>query len=249
MRLTQQEPDSGNILIVDDTPANLRLLADILAKQGHEIRPATNGNHALLAARTEPPDLILLDIRMPGMSGYDVCSELKDDPRTRNIPVIFISALDDVADKIKGFSLGGVDYITKPFQTEEVLARVKTHLTLQHLYKHFQHQNTQLQQEIQERQRTQEELTSYKQHLEELVEQRTNELQERNRQLEQKNVEILQARKDTQHANEMAEAANRTKNEFIANISHELRTPLNHILALAIYFMKIPLWTRNKKIK
>lgn len=240
MRSTSQKHGSGNILIVDDTPANLRLLANILGDQGYEIRPATNGKHALLAARAEPPDLILLDIKMPGMSGYDVCVELKKDPRTENIPVIFISALDDIADKIKGFSLGGVDYITKPFQTEEVLARVKTHLTLQHLYQHLQQQNMQLQQEIYERQRIQEELTSYKHHLEELVEQRTSELQERNRLLEQKNIELLQAKKAIQHANDLAEAANRTKNEFIANISHELRTPLNHILGFTRLLQEDP---------
>ena len=121
---------TGDILIVDDTPANLRLLAGMLTDQGYKVRPAPNGRLALTAARAAPPDLILLDINMPGMNGYEVCAALKADPQTRDVPVIFISALDQTEDKIEAFTLGGVDYITKPFQIEEVLARVKTHLTL-----------------------------------------------------------------------------------------------------------------------
>ena len=121
---------TGDILVVDDTPANLRLLAGMLTDQGYKVRPAPNGRLALTAARAAPPDLILLDINMPGMNGYEVCAALKDDPQTRDVPVIFISALDQTEDKIEAFTLGGVDYITKPFQIEEVLARVKTHLTL-----------------------------------------------------------------------------------------------------------------------
>ncbi|MGC9395405.1 MAG: response regulator [Anaerolineae bacterium] len=121
---------TGDILVVDDTPANLRLLAGMLTDQGYKVRPAPNGKLALNAARAAPPDLILLDINMPGMNGYEVCAALKDDPQTRDVPVIFISALDQTEDKIEAFTLGGVDYITKPFQIAEVLARVKTHLTL-----------------------------------------------------------------------------------------------------------------------
>jgi two-component system, sensor histidine kinase and response regulator len=121
---------TGDILVVDDTPANLRLLAGMLTEQGYKVRPAPNGKLALTAAQAAPPDLILLDINMPGMNGYEVCAALKDDPRTCDVPVIFISALDQTEDKITAFTLGGVDYITKPFQIEEVLARVKTHLTL-----------------------------------------------------------------------------------------------------------------------
>ncbi len=117
-----------NILIVDDTPANLRLLVEILAERGYEVRPVTNGKLALWAARgTTPPDLILLDIMMPDMDGYEVCRQLKADARTHDIPIIFISALHEMADKLKGFTLGGMDYITKPFQEQEVLARVKAH--------------------------------------------------------------------------------------------------------------------------
>ncbi len=122
--------NKGTVLIVDDTPANLDLLNAMLSEEGYEVRPAINGQMALMAARMSPPDAILLDINMPGKNGYEVCIELKQDERTAEIPVIFLSALDDTADKVKAFHVGGVDYVTKPFQFEEVLARVESQLTL-----------------------------------------------------------------------------------------------------------------------
>jgi signal transduction histidine kinase len=140
------EPDNLNILIVDDTSANLKTLTAILSERGYQVRPAINGEVALNAASKKQPDLILLDIRMPGMDGYEVCRRLKEDQLTRDTPVIFISALDEAMDKVKAFELGGVDYITKPFQSEEVLARVKTHLSLRRMQARVEHQNTQLQQ-------------------------------------------------------------------------------------------------------
>src|SRR6476660_6663526 len=121
---------NADILIVDDTPANLNVLSAILGKRGFRIRPAINGALALKAAQKAAPDLILLDVQMPGLDGYEVCRQLKEDPLTRDIPVIFISALDDVLDKVEAFQVGGVDYITKPFQIEEVLARVENQLAL-----------------------------------------------------------------------------------------------------------------------
>ncbi len=147
METLQPQPETtvtGDVLIVDDTPANLRLLAGMLTDQGHKVRPAPNGKLALMAARAAPPDLILLDINMPGMNGYEVCAALKDDPLTRDIPVIFISALDQTEDKVKAFTLGGVDYITKPFQIEEVLARVRTHLALYALQRQLAAANREL---------------------------------------------------------------------------------------------------------
>lgn len=123
----------ANILIVDDTPANLRLLGAMLNEQGYKTRSVVNGEMALIAARSAPPDLILLDINMPDMSGYDVCRTLKADERTRAIPVIFVSALDETLDKVKAFDVGGVDYLTKPVQFEEVILRVSTHLKLHRL--------------------------------------------------------------------------------------------------------------------
>lgn len=129
------EPDRDDILIVDDLPANLRLLSRMLTEHGYKVRAVLNGARALEAAEAVPPDLILLDIMMPEMGGYEVCQRLKMNERTRDIPILFISALDETEDKVKGLTVGGVDYITKPFQLEEVLARVQTHLALRKLQK------------------------------------------------------------------------------------------------------------------
>ena len=137
-------PPKADILIVDDTLANLRLLADMLTGHHYKVRGASSGKMALKAARLAPPDLILLDIMMPEMDGYEVCRQLKKDDNTRDIPIIFISAISDTLDKVKAFALGGVDYITKPFQLEEVLARVKTHLAIQQLQGQLQQKNVEL---------------------------------------------------------------------------------------------------------
>jgi light-regulated signal transduction histidine kinase (bacteriophytochrome) len=135
-----------DILIVDDMSDNLRVLSSMLTKQGYNVRKALNGQMALTACQTILPDLILLDIMMPGMDGYEVCQKLKADEKTRAVPVIFISALDEVFDKVKAFNAGGVDYITKPFQIEEVLARIGNQLTIQQLLHSLTEQNVQLQQ-------------------------------------------------------------------------------------------------------
>ncbi len=123
----------ASILVVDDTPANLQVLAGMLKDRGYKVRPVPSGKLALLAAQRDPPDLILLDINMPDMNGYEVCEKLKADEKLKGIPVIFISALTDQLDKVKAFAIGGVDYITKPFQMEELYARVATHLKLRRL--------------------------------------------------------------------------------------------------------------------
>jgi two-component system, sensor histidine kinase and response regulator len=120
----------ASVLVVDDTVDNLRLLAGVLGQMGHVVRPVTSGLQALVAARHSAPDLILLDVSMPEMDGYEVCARLKADPQLKDIPVIFLTALSDIADKVKAFEVGGVDYITKPFHLEEVQARVRTHLAL-----------------------------------------------------------------------------------------------------------------------
>jgi DNA-binding response OmpR family regulator len=128
--ITDQALPQGNIMIVDDNPHNLKLLEDMLRLQQYEVLSFPRGRLALAAAEQEPPDLILLDINMPEMNGYEVCERLKSNPRLSGIPVIFLSALNATEDKVKGFRSGGVDYIAKPFQFEEVQARVETHLKL-----------------------------------------------------------------------------------------------------------------------
>jgi len=134
----------GNIMIVDDTPANLTVLRRILAEQGYLVRPALSGEIALKTIQADLPDLILLDIVMPGMDGFEVCSKLKAEEKTRDVPIIFISALDEIEDKMRAFSEGGVDYISKPFHAEEVLARVKTHLMLYSLINSLEKKNIEL---------------------------------------------------------------------------------------------------------
>ena len=135
---------AASILIVDDTSANLQVLAGMLKDRGYKVRPVPSGKLALLAARRDPPDLILLDINMPEMNGYEVCEQLKADDQLRGIPVIFISALTEQLDKVKAFANGGVDYITKPFQMEELHARVETHLKLRQLQIELEETNLRL---------------------------------------------------------------------------------------------------------
>ena len=122
--------DRTSILIVDDNPANLRLLHTLLDERGFDVRVATGGVSALRSVRAEAPDLILLDIEMPDLSGYDVCRELKKDSTTRDVPILFISAAKDAEAKVQSFQVGGVDYVTKPFQVDEVLARIDHQLTI-----------------------------------------------------------------------------------------------------------------------
>ena len=142
---TTQANNKGSVLIVDDTPENLTVLRQMLTEHGFHVRPAISGEIALKTVQTDLPDLILLDIVMPSMDGYEVCRKLKADEQTKHIPIIFISALNELKDKVKAFSEGGVDYITKPFQIEEVLVRVKTHMTLHSLQRCLEEKNIELQ--------------------------------------------------------------------------------------------------------
>ena len=144
MRKLMVAQDLNNILVVDDTPQNLHLLVDILTKYDYKVRPVPNGKLALSAAAINPPDLILLDIMMPDLDGYQVCKELKNNPDTKNIPIIFISAIDEPVDKVKAFAMGGVDYITKPFQMHEVLIRIRHQLSLVNLKQQLKAKNEQL---------------------------------------------------------------------------------------------------------
>ena len=158
---TPQPVLKQEILVVDDTPENLNLLSQMLFKAGYQVRAARNGPRALESVQTALPDMILLDVMMPDMDGYTVCRYLKEDERTRNIPIIFISALDNIEAKVKAFTAGGVDFISKPLQIQEVLARVRTHLALRNASQELQQKNDQLLQQISERQRAEDMLRNY----------------------------------------------------------------------------------------
>ncbi|MBD1841376.1 response regulator [Coleofasciculus sp. FACHB-64] len=170
--MSEEIPHKGIILIVDDTPINLGVLFDFLADSGFKILVARDGESAIQKGEYALPDLILLDVLMPGMDGFETCRQLKANQVTKDIPVIFMTALSETVDKVRGLSLGAVDYITKPLQHEEVLARITVQLSMQSLTKKLKEQNVLLEQEIQERTRVEKALLQLKEELEERVEER-----------------------------------------------------------------------------
>lgn len=157
-----QLTDSPKILIVDDTPHNLGVLFDYLNHHGFKVFVAVDGKNALEQVQYSQPDLILLDVMMPKIDGFEVCKRLKENPLTQDIPVIFMTVLSEIVDKVKGFEIGGVDYVTKPIQHEEVLSRIKTHLMIRNLQRELQEKNT--------------ELARINQNLEQLVQEKTQQL-------------------------------------------------------------------------
>lgn len=171
------------ILIIDDSTTNLGVIFEYLDKLGFELMVAQNGESGLKKAQYEQPDIILLDAVMPGLDGFEVCQRLKSDKITQEIPVIFMTGLTSVEDKVKGFEVGAVDYVTKPIRKRELLARLTTHLSIHNLTR-------QLQQEVIERRRAEEALTEYRDHLEELVKQRTVELTEANDRLREQSEQL-----------------------------------------------------------
>lgn len=193
------------ILVVDDMPANLRLLTEGLQSRGYEVRPVLSGEAALAVALREPPDLVLLDINMPGLNGYETCTRLKQEARLAAVPVIFLSAMHETVDKVKGFEVGAVDYVTKPFRLEEVEARVRTHLELARLRR---------------------ELERYSERLESTVADRT-------RQLAESLVQLAESQDQLAEAHARLAVLDQAKSDFLSLISHEVRTPLNGILGIA----------------
>ena len=227
------KPSQDFLLIVDDDPANLTILKQSLSSLGLSIRIATSGQKALSQIQRQRPILILLDIKMPGIDGFETCKRLKENPDTAKIPVIFTTAASDTVDKLKGFALGAVDYITKPFQTEEVLARVRVQLQCYNLTQIWEENNQHLLQEVRSRRETELQLKQLNEELEKRVKARTKALEESQRALQERNVELEQARQE-------AEKANQAKSEFLSSMSHELRTPLNGILGYAQLFQRAP---------
>ena len=187
--------NSSQILVVDDTPTNLEIISETLLDAGYKVSVALNGERALKRVQNHPPDLILLDVRMPGIDGFETCKRLKSNPETAKIPIIFITAFSDTENKVKGFNLGGVDYITKPIQAQEMLARVRTHLQLK----------------------------SLNQSLEKQVAERTSKLQAALEQLQQSQLQLVQTEKMSALGNLVAGLAHEINNpiNFIhGNLPH-----------------------------
>jgi signal transduction histidine kinase len=224
--------ENASIMVVDDQPANLKLLEDMLKVRGYKVRSFPRGRLALAAAVQNPPDLFLLDINMPEMNGYELCECLKSNPALSTAPVIFLSALSATEDKVKAFQAGGADYITKPFQLEEVQARVLTHLKLHQLQQALRLQNDLLEEAVNHRTK---ELRDAIKQLESNHDQALRALDaetEAAKKLQEMNARLLAA---NTKANEMAAeaaTANAAKSEFLANMSHEIRTPLNGIIGM-----------------
>jgi len=197
----------GTLLIIDDIPDNVKILLSFLVNEGFKVLVAKDGEQGLRVANYAHPDLILLDIMMPGIDGFEVCKQLKAKDSTKDIPVIFMSALSDTVDKVKGFDAGAADYIAKPVQQEEVLARINAHLKLRQLQRQLEEQNQQLLHEIDLRRAVEGSLN----HINMVLAQRTIELQAQTAQLEQRNSEL---------------------DAFSYTVAHDLKNPLNGIIGI-----------------
>jgi signal transduction histidine kinase len=256
--MIENNTENNIILIVDDTPTNLGVLFEFLADSGFQVLVAEDGQDAIEQMEYVLPDLILLDVIMPGMDGFETCRHLKAKAITQDIPIIFMTALSETVDKVKGLNLGAVDYITKPLQHEEVLARVKIHLSLRNLTKTLQDYSLRLEKEIQERVKVEQEILLLNAELEKRVEARTSELQKANQQLQQEVRERILTQQALQEsetryrvqANQLEVAFRQLQEtqsqlvqsekmsslgQLVAGVAHEINNPVNFVYGNLAY--------------